>query len=304
MNIMDIKVKQNAIKRQAESLACDQYRISLMRDSVGRNFSNSSNENLSNERFFNVNDVLDSIEKLRMENAKKWNVFITPIDCDHHYLVVDDVPDVEAVAEFKKLGYTPCLVQLSSKDSIQCILKIPKNIGRNEQKFANKLVVELNTKYGDKQFQGVIHPFRLAGFSNKKANRNNEFTKILETNNGAICKKALNELEAIRNAFIAPIDTQASKSTLQAVVSHSKPSVDAQSEYAQIRKGYEQACEKLGWNRDESLIDFKCAKEMMKSGYSQFEIANSIISLSLNLIERHPDFEYYANKVASNAFRF
>ena len=301
---MDIKVKQNAVKRQAQALDCDQYRISLMRDSVGRNFSNSGNENLSEERFFTVNDILDSIEKLRMENAKKWNVFITPIDCDHHYLVVDDVPTIEAVAEFKKLGYTPCLVQLSSKNSIQCILKIPKIIGNNEQKFANKLVVELNTKYGDKKFQGVIHPFRLAGFSNKKANRNDEFTKILETNNGVICSKAQNELEAIRSAFVAPINTQASKSPIQAVITHSKPSVDAQHSYITFRKGYEQACEKLGWNRDESLIDFKCAKEMMKEGYSQFEIANSIISLSPNLIERHPDFEYYASKVASNAFRF
>lgn len=301
---MDIKVKQNAVKRQTQALDCDQYRISLMRDSVGRNFSNSGNENLSEEQFFTVNDVLDSIEKLRMENAKKWNVLITPIDCDHHYLVVDDVPTIKAVAEFKKMGYTPCLVQLSSKDSIQCILKIPKIIGRNEQKFANKLVVELNTKYGDKKFQGVIHPFRLAGFSNKKANRNDEFTKILEINNGAICSKAQNELEAIRKAFVAPIDTHVSKSPVQSVMAHSKPSDDAQSEYAQLRKGYEQACEKLSWNRDESLIDFKCAKEMMKSGYSQFEIAQAIISLSPNLEERHPNFEYYANKVASNAFRF
>jgi len=275
-----------------------------MKNGVGRNFSNQNTPDGDPERFFSVDEVSASIEVLRVENARGWNVFITPIDPCFHYIVVDDVPDLKAVSVLKELGYSPCLVQRSSKDSIQCILKITKIPGKNEQHFANAFVVAINNKHGDKKFQGVVHPFRLAGFSNKKSNRNNEFTQIIETNYGAICNKATAELSAIRTISAPIVEPVISKNHTNAVVTSSKPSVDAQSEYKRLRAGYEHACQVCGWNRDESLIDFKCAKIMAQNGYSEPEISAAILMLSPGLETRHPELEVYANKVAKNAFRF
>lgn len=300
----DIEVKMSVWKCQAAALNCDLYRVTLMKDGVGRNYSNHGTPDGDAERFFGVDDVSAAIEGLRGENARGWNVFITPIDADHHYIVIDDVPTSDAVAALKAAGYSPCLVQRTSKKSIQCILRVPKLPGKNEQKHANKLVVAINQIHGDKEFQGVIHPFRLGGFCNKKKERDNEFTKILETYPGVVCNMASGDLQAIRNNAMTVAEVVTHPREQKSTVAHSKPSISANAEYSRLRAGYEHACEVCGWSRDESLIDFKCAKEMAKSGFTEMEIAAAIMSLSPNLKERHPDAERYAEKVARNAFRF
>ncbi|MBE3830786.1 topoisomerase, partial [Vibrio parahaemolyticus] len=68
-------------------------------------------------------------------------------------------------------GYSPNLVQESSRDNYQAIFRVPKSTDEKDREIANKVVVGLNKRYGDENFTGVSHPFRMAGFSNKKLTR-------------------------------------------------------------------------------------------------------------------------------------
>ncbi|MBE3830785.1 hypothetical protein HJ178_24800, partial [Vibrio parahaemolyticus] len=53
------------------------------------------------------------------------------------------------------------------KQSLECQNPLTKK----DREIANKVVVGLNKRYGDENFTGVSHPFRMAGFSNKKLTR-------------------------------------------------------------------------------------------------------------------------------------
>lgn len=100
-------------------------------------------------------EVTAKIPELRAKNAQGYDIYLTPMDPKFHYLVIDDIKavDVEKVKEECK----PTLVQMSSNDNYQAVIIVNKLDYGNEQKVANKLVVELNNKFGDAKFSGVIH---------------------------------------------------------------------------------------------------------------------------------------------------
>ena len=301
----DTKVKENAIKRQVKALNCDLYRVTLMRNKIGQNFSNSGRKESNPEKFYNLAEIIAAINALKKSNSIGWNVYFTPISDDFHFILVDDLDSLYAIDNLKNEGYLPCLVQKTSKDSYQGVLKIPKLFGKNEQSFANNLLRDINTKFGDKKITGVVHPIRLGGFSNKKPNRNNEFTKLIETNDGAICTKGESELQEIRIKGKSVNHFEAKSIKLPVtILPTSSVSITAFNEYSRLRRSYEIACQKLNWVKDESLIDFKVAKEMMKAGFSESDIAYSILSLSPDLVNRHPNSEKYAITVAKNAFKY
>ena len=50
-------------------------------------------------------------------------------------------------------------------------IKVSKKEHDGENTLANAMVEKLNKDYGDPKFTGVSHPFRMAGFSNKKENK-------------------------------------------------------------------------------------------------------------------------------------
>ena len=86
---------------------------------------------------------------------------------------------------------------------MQAVLILPKFTRKDEQSLANKLVVAINKKYGDLKFTGVVHPFRLAGFCNKKPGKGNPTTTLLRAES-VICQQSLIELNAFRNAVKVP----------------------------------------------------------------------------------------------------
>lgn len=305
MNNIELSNKLTAWNIQSDALAAPKYRVTLMRRGAGRNYSRDTAKNAPVERFFTADDVGDHIRELTLENERGWNVFVTPIDTESHYIVIDDVTNAKAVASIAKRGYSPRLVQSTSKNSIQMILCLPRLAEKNEQQHANKLVVQLNNNFGDPGFTGVVHPFRLAGFNNKKPGRENAITEILSTARGVVCKKATDELAAIRMASQQRADTHPLPTPKQ-----TKPSVSmavtasAGTRYADLRTGFEYGCQVKGWPIDDSLIDFKIAKQMVADHFSVDEIAAAILKLSPRLPDRHPNCEAYALKVAKNAFRF
>lgn len=84
---------------------------------------------------------------------------------DHAYYILLDDMGVKK-DEFLATGYKPCLIQDTSWQSSQAIIKVPKaDIDRRDViDFFNSI----NREIGDKSITGLRHPFRLAGFRNMK----------------------------------------------------------------------------------------------------------------------------------------
>ena len=198
----DHSKKIEAWRRQAAALGSPVYRVSL----IGRaGKAEGTRINLGKPRdegeaelFYDAAAVEALIPQLRRRNALGFDVYVTPIDKAHHYIVIDDMKP-GAAQLLSDLGYEPCLVQSSSKDNEQAVLKVPRIERPDEQALANKAVQQINMAHGDPKFSGVVHPFRMAGLSNKKPDRESAFTRILEVGH-RICNRAAELLQQFRRS--------------------------------------------------------------------------------------------------------
>ena len=316
----DHAAKIDAWWRQHRALQSPFYRLTL----VGRtgsaadkriNLGKSKNRD-ENERFFSPDEVKKTISQLRWRNASGYDIYITPIDSAHHYLVVDDMTSTTFQA-FCEAGYAPCLVQESSPGNLQAIIKTQRLEGVNEQTVANKLVQQLNQQYGDRKFSGAVHPFRMAGFANKKLGKKSPFTKILEVSH-RICATAAQLLDGIRQVTIdifsqrsgpAPSPqpmTTTTDSPDDADVYQGMPEQDMNLESP--TKAFQRAVwavrswvKSNGYVADDSRIDYRAAMIMLKAGWSVDEIEEAILMGSDRLSERHSNAGDYVTRTVKKA---
>lgn len=302
----DYRAKISAWERQSSALNAEKYRITLKarieKDSIGRrmfdqNYGNSNNKkSQSIEKYHSREDVKNAIYYLRAKNAQGYDIYITPIDSSKHYIVVDDItPDkLEAMLN---VGVEPSLIQQSSDNNKQAVIIINKESASNEQSLANNIVSRLNKKFGDKKFSGVIHPFRMAGFSNKKEERNNFITKIDYSEHKkckiteGVMKKQRESDNAKNTSKHIEIDITENNTSNQYLIDLYKQ--EAQKQIA--------LAERMKWELDLSKVDFAVAKALTRLGYSENLIAKAILEASFDLESRHKDIESYALKTAQNA---
>lgn len=196
------QAKIDAWNKQHGALQAEAYRITLKDRTgegstwvLGKGQGPQGKDGQPTERFYNADEVRKMLGRLSAENAKGKDIYITPLSARAHYVLIDDIkPGV--VDQLKKDGYVPRLVQSSSRDNQQAIITIPR-LGlkdrAEEQTLANKVVGELNQAYGDPKLSGVVRPFRMAGFANKKPGKGDPFTVVQEAA-AADCTKATEQL--------------------------------------------------------------------------------------------------------------
>ncbi|TBZ26111.1 DNA-primase RepB domain-containing protein, partial [Rhizobium leguminosarum] len=184
---------QKAINIQLDALGCDAFRVSLIsRDGVGAPFLTGKVGGA--ERFYSRADVENLVPYLRYENNSGRHVFVTPMDDDAYYVLVDDLR--RTPEELQRAGYAPCLLQRSSWDSMQAMFKVPRS-----QIFERQAVVDVFTKmnqeFGDVGMTGLRHPMRLAGFRNMKAKHEREgkfpFVRVISAVN-RFCQLTLDRI--------------------------------------------------------------------------------------------------------------
>lgn len=292
-----VRAKLQAWSVQHRALGSPHYRLTLKsrRDDLPSFNVGKGRGAEGAEQFYTASDVSGMIPYLSAQNLKGRDIYLTPIDAAHHYLVVDDMtPDT--LDAMTKNGWKPALVQESSAGNRQAILKVPRIDGPHEQSVANALVVSLNREYGDPNFSGAVHPFRMAGFANKKPGRDNAFTRIISAA-GVICEKAKSALSGIRAAFkptpLPRLDRQEHGSIIRPPVSGGA--------FAKARDMIFGLAVKNGWTVDESRLDFNAARLLSADGMSVDEIAAGIMEGSPNLTTRHRDPHGYALRTAQNA---
>lgn len=290
--------KLTAWTQQAAALQSPHYRLTLTSRVEGQSTFNVGKGRAADggEEFYTAEDVAQRIPYLSAKNAAGFDVYLTPIDPNHHYLVIDDMTPT-SLSSLRREGYEPALVQQSSADNLQAILRVPKLPSKFEQRAANQLVVTLNQQYGDPKFSGVIHPFRMAGFSNKKPGRGNAFTVVLEAA-GVICKKAAGLLAEIRQKFTDLVPEVVVRSAGAVAPALAQAGAGAFSRARNVILGLARA---QGWPLDDSRIDFRAARLLSREGFEPSEIAAAIICDSPDLAQRHHDPHDYAVRTAENA---
>lgn len=279
-----------------------EYRLTLMSRVDGLVSFNLGKERGPDrsEKFYTPDEVRNLIPYLSAQNTRGRNIYLSPIDPAYHYMVVDDMTET-SLGDLIAAGYRPALVQESSAGNRQAVLKVPKERGRDEQKAANEVVVNLNRRFGDIKFSGVVHPFRMAGFSNKKPGRNDAFTRIIEAV-GGICTRAMEQLAEIRARIIgekmdAPNLPDAPRRRVEDLPAASSASEAA---FDRARQQAEGLAAHMGWQRDESRLDYRAAQTMAEDGWSRDEIAAAILTRSPNLGDRHRKPVDYAARTAEN----
>ena len=316
----DHRQKIDAWRRQAAALGAPTYRVSL----IGRagqaegkriNLGKSRDEG-SVERFYDAAEVEALIPQLRRRNALDFDVYVTPIDQDYHYIVIDDMkPD--AAQLLAGLGHAPCLVQSSSKHNEQAVLKVPRIDRSDEQALANKVVQQLNMTHGDPKFSGVIHPFRMAAFSNKKPGRENAFTRILEAV-PRLCLKASNLLQQFRQAADDLVERARKKREQEQIESDAARQAQRGRDRVEIEidfdrgddpeRGFRRAAAGVrawvrlrGLTEDASRVDFRAAVAMLGAGWTEAQVRTGMISGSDDLAVRHTDPDDYVRRTVSKA---
>ena len=296
---------------QLGALGCDRYRITLKSRCEGSGTVNYGNQSAKvrartgrEEHFWSRSEIISDkmIRSLAVENMEGCDVYITPISVERHYLVVDDVTQERLVALQGAGGYTPALIQRSSDNNMQCILIAAKQPGGAEQSAANALVVRINREYGDTNFCGVVHPFRLAGFFNKKPGKDDTETVVLKANS-IFCLQAESELAAIRKA--RPVPAFPTRGGAAGVSDFESADIitdpDVLAAFLQFRADVERFVLSRGWTPDNSKIDLRAAINMHAVGFGVPAIAGAILAGSPDISARHSDTALYALMTAQRA---
>ncbi|WP_084637945.1 relaxase/mobilization nuclease domain-containing protein [Paracoccus sp. J55] len=299
-----IEAKRRAWDHQHGALQAPAYRLTLMSRVEGLASFNVGKDRGPDgtEKTYDADEVRALIPYLSAHNSRGRDIYLTPMDPANHYMVVDDMTP-RALDDFLAAGYRPALVQESSAGNRQAVLKVPKELGRDEQKAANAVVVDLNRRFGDPNFSGVIHPFRMAGFSNKKPGRSNAFTKIIAAA-GDLCARAAAALDAARQRIVgertpAPVTDRPIPTPRPD--HRAAPGGDAGAAFDRARAMAEGLADRRGWTRDESRLDYRAAQIMAEDGWQADEIGAAIMARSPNLVDRHRDPLGYATLTAENA---
>ena len=316
----DHRKKIQVWSRQHEALQAPAYRVSL----VGRTGSaEGQNINLGKarkagdpEKTYTAVEVEGLIPQLRWRNARGFDIYITPLDSAHHYVVVDDMK-AGASKLLTGLGFATCLVQSSSKGNEQAVIKVAKVDRADEQQLANRLVQQINQAHGDPRFSGVVHPFRMAGFSNKKPDRANAITRILQAGH-RLCVRAAELLQQFRDAAdsaLAQRRRQAEHEHLelegrrQAQGTNGRDQVevlfergdDVATAFRRADAGVRDWVTLRGLPEDASRVDYRAAMAMLNAGWTETEVRAGMLAGSDGLAQRHHDPEDYVRRTVRRA---
>jgi hypothetical protein len=306
------RAKVSSWQLQHQALGAPHYRITLAprREYLRpRNYGNEGHRKLGvPENFWSAIGVASRVSELTALNKTGYDIYVTPIDDQHHYVVIDDVRSVKLTA-LQEAGYGPCLIQLSSADNYQAILKIMKYGVPNEQQIANQLVVTLNERYGDPKFSGVVHPFRACGYANRKPGRHNTFAKVILARPGP-CQLLSRTFKDMVSAY----EQSGTRAMLDKVERRrlsrpeGAPFVDSASPEAVSNAFARARLKVISWvisrrlPRDDSKIDFRAAVSLLSDGWAQSEVELAIRS-SPDVDLRHSDSEGYAARTVRAAAR-
>ena len=234
------------------------------------------------------------IPKLRSFNVKGFDVYLTPVDPSHHYLVVQGLTP-QRLDGLRADGYMPALVQQSDEDELRAVLKAPREGDQDDvPSLADAVSLEINQRWGGQASGNAGQDLPLAGFTRHGPVKKSALTVILEAL-GALCMKTLARLKSLRLASDQDAEkvALAQQSALKAAQSAAKFMSDVE---AQVYRRH--AAQFMGATPDH--VDLEVAKKMLKERQSPGQ-AKAALRTSPGLADRHPDADRYVKEIVNKA---
>jgi hypothetical protein len=291
------ETKARAWARQSAALGAPGYRITLTaRRHNLKTFSLGKGRGEDGaEKIYSADEITALIPYLSRQNLIGFDVYITPIDSAHHFILVDDTT-LEKIEDMRSRGFTPALVQESSAGNVQAVFRVPRTDAPQEQKGANALMVQINKEWGDPKIMGAQHPFRMAGFSNKKTGRGDVFTRIIDAA-GVVCEKAAAMLAGAVQRL-----QERSRAPAAPLIDPAPPS-PADARFVAIRARERGLAVSKGWTLNEDTLDYRTAVALIAENFTDEEIAGAMLRNSPDLAARHPKTTVYLRKTVEAAGR-
>ena len=314
-----IRAKQEAWREQHQALQAPGYRLTLTARAADglQTYNHGKGKGpAGGEKLYTAEEVAALIPQLSRQNARGYDIYITPINPQRHYVVLDDTDPDRLQAMQQRTGITPALVQESSPGNLQAIIVADKAPGAHEQSNANFIVQGLNKAYGDPKFTGVVHPFRLSGFMNQKPKYEQNGKRpivrprpgVVECRSGAdpVLNRMLDKQRQQQAEQEQKQNAEQKKGRELRISEYQKPRGtsrgDAEQRYMEYARSCVEFVRKKGWPLDWSRVDFFCCKEMLKDGYfSEKQIEAALKNCSPELFNRHRNVDDYAVRTVLNA---
>lgn len=283
------KAKELSIKKQTDAIGAKFYRVTLMHnnpDKLTFNLGKGKGADGS-EKFYTPDELIGLIPTLSYRNAHGYNVLITPMPEDNHrYVLVDDVI-AENLSKAKWLS--PCLIVKTSPQSHQALYKV-----EGEAEAARAVFHAKNVEFGDKKITGLIHPMRLAGFTNRKPKHERNglypFVEIIEATG-----KESPELTRFATAIHTEVKKmQENIPTIQ--LNKTSKSYHPEGKVKGLKElaiWYEKQIRYWGVDADFSKIDRQLCVNMSEIGLTEDETKTLLVKVSPNIKIRHPDIDHY-----------
>lgn len=295
------KIKAWAV--QSEALNAERYRITCMSREGKPTFVLGKQKDGSEEITYTKQEVETKIGQLRRNNAQGYDIYITPIDSKFHYMVIDDIKPENL--EIVKQKYSPCMVQASSLDNFQAVVKFKKSNDLKDHDAAKAAVQEANDLYGDPKVNAIRQPFRMAGFSNKKPSRNNFITRVIENMKGLVSNCLDDFIRAFKERAPEVKEKKKKEFEFEQVLDSSVvlSSPEVQTAFERSHSKYVGLAEKNGWTKNDSAIDFNVAKDLLKQKFPADTVGQALKDFSPDLSRRHKDVDSYVEKTIESAKR-
>lgn len=309
------------ICKQLDALRADKYRVTLSVSSdaiqeegekVLRTYNLGKGAGVDgSEVFYSRDDIVSKIPLLSRENARGYNVFITPLSDSYTYMLIDDMTD-KTHSDLISSGYCLSTLTRTSPKSLQGVITLRNTDVGSELSSGvrNAVFAELNANFGDANIQGQIHPLRLAGFTNRKEKHKDittgnypfvtlehyarntcaktaelakvitNYTSLKKAPTRDISSKYLDSIIEVRSA------NHDSGSPIPAIIAN-----DAIKFYRWVRMRYTDAI-------NMSSADWMLAKRFESRGIDKSMIAKVLLAYSPDIENRHSNAIEYAHKTA------
>ncbi len=172
--VLDSNITEaKAFERYAQAVNASRYRVTCIKMDKGggkKTFILDKRDGVT--KGFTTDEMLANIPTMLKLQARRENIYYTPLSDDKHHILIDDMT-AENVARLRKDGFIPAVILESSPKNYQCILTIPRVQNSFSREASNRLTEQLNREYGDPKLSGCIHPHRAPGFGNMKPKHQN-----------------------------------------------------------------------------------------------------------------------------------
>jgi hypothetical protein len=272
------------------------------------------------EEFYTADQVRKKLTMLSRKNLEGYDIYVRPMTAQYMYVMIDDL-SAENVAKMKADGLTPNGVWTTSQDNFQVLFRLPRTapayygdpIPEAETEAGNALVRRLTAEYGgDAKNLGIKKAFRLAGFANKKPERNSEFCRIVATENG-VCLPLLSRLEQERDRLAGELAEREAVRRQGILDGRTEYVYDPQDkgiasewcikDFVRFMKREIGLWKYLRRDIDQSAIDFQtCVAALKEGGYAPESVADALLRVSPELSKRKGSHvEDYIQRTVSKA---